>query len=243
MSNTPICELSHVTKTYGPEHALVRAVDDVTLTIAKGEFTVFCGPSGSGKTTLLNQIGCLDEPSSGEVRIDGVATLGLRPRALARLRAQKIGFIFQSFNLVPVLTAVENVELALQLAKHEGNLRDAAMDLLQRVGLGALEHRRPNEMSGGQQQRVAIARALVKRPVLVIADEPTANLDSETGKQVLSIMEELNAELGITFLFSTHDPMVMDHARRVVKLHDGKVVSDETRSALGAATASAGAAS
>jgi putative ABC transport system ATP-binding protein len=224
----PVCELQHVTKTYGSGPARVDAVKDVTLSIESGEFTVFEGPSGSGKTTLLNMVGCLDAPTEGEVIVNGQVTSGLSSRQLSRLRADAIGFIFQSFNLMPVLTAVENVELALQLAGKADGGREAAEKLLEEVGLKGLENRRPNQLSGGQQQRVAIARALVKRPSLVIADEPTANLDTENGAQVLEVMTELNQNHGITFLFSSHDPRVIDRARRIVTLRDGAVVADES---------------
>jgi putative ABC transport system ATP-binding protein len=231
-----LCEIVHVTRTYGSGATAVRAVDDVDLRIEPGEFTAFVGPSGSGKTTLLNQVGCLDRPSSGEIRLEGRSTSGLSDPELAALRARRIGFIFQSFNLIPVLTAAENVELALQLAGLPAPRADTER-LLQQVGLADLGNRRPNQLSGGQQQRVAVARALVKKPALVIADEPTANLDSSNGEAILDLMRQLNAELGITFLFSTHDPMVMGHARRIVTLHDGKVRSDEWKSGGGAAAA------
>jgi putative ABC transport system ATP-binding protein len=223
-----ICEIRNVTKTYGAGPTRVDALKSVSLSIEPGEFTVFCGPSGSGKTTLLNQIGCLDAPSEGELVIEGLNTRALSSRDLSRLRADKIGFIFQSFNLIPVLSAVENVELALDLAHKPDS--GAASSILKEVGLGELLHRRPNQLSGGQQQRVAIARALVKRPLIVIADEPTANLDSDNGEQVLATMEKLNRDLGTTFLFSSHDPMVIQHARRVVTLRDGAVISDEAAS-------------
>ncbi|CAM3341512.1 ABC transporter ATP-binding protein [Corallococcus sp. ZKHCc1 1396] len=223
----PICEVHEVTRTYGTGPTRVEALCGVSLTIEPGEFTVFQGPSGSGKTTLLNQIGCLDAPTGGELRIDGQSTRRLSSHALSRLRADKIGFIFQSFNLIPVLSAQENVELALELAWRQGSRRDAAAAMLEQVGLKELRHRRPNELSGGQQQRVAIARALVKKPLLVIADEPTANLDSVNGEQVLATMRRLNSELGITFLFSSHDPRVIAHATRVITLRDGRLVSDE----------------
>jgi len=223
-----ICEVKNLTKTYGEGVAAVHAVNDVSLSIDAGEFTAFVGPSGSGKTTLLNQIGCLDKPTSGQVLLEGTSTDGLGDAALSQLRASKIGFIFQSFNLIPVLTAVENVELAMNLAGVPGG-RDAAMQLLADVGLAGMEHRRPNQLSGGQQQRVAVARALVKKPALVIADEPTANLDSASGTQALDLMKELNEKLGVTFLFSTHDPLVMERARRIVTLRDGVVVDDRTQ--------------
>ena len=222
-----ICEVRGLTKTYGEGVGEVNAVDDVSLTIEAGEFTAFVGPSGSGKTTLLNQIGCLDRPSHGAVAIDGVTTTELGDGALSALRGEKIGFVFQSYNLIPVLTAAENVELALTLAGAEGGM-EAAHALLKEVGLEGLEKRRPSQLSGGQQQRVAIARALVKKPSLVIADEPTANLDSVSGEEILALMRDLNQTRGITFLFSTHDPMVMEHARRIVTLKDGKVTSDQS---------------
>ena len=223
----PICEVKNVTRSYGQGPARVDALRGVSLSIQPGEFTVFKGPSGSGKTTLLNQIGCLDAPTEGELVLDGRATKSLSSRALSKLRAEKIGFIFQSFNLIPVLSAQENVELALELAGKKEGLHAAAREALAQVGLTGLEDRRPNQLSGGQQQRVAIARALVKKPLLVIADEPTANLDSENGEAVLDTMRKLNREWGITFLFSSHDPMVVAHAKRVVTLRDGRIVSDE----------------
>ena len=222
----PICKLSGVRKTYGEGELEVHAIRDIDLEIQPGEFTAFVGPSGSGKTTLLNQVGCLDKPTEGTVAIEGTTTTGLGDKALARLRGDRIGFIFQSFNLIPVLTAVENVELAMQLAGKPGG-RAAALALLEKVGLKGLEKRRPNQLSGGQQQRVAIARALVKEPTLVIADEPTANLDSAAGTQVLELMRRLNADLGVTFLFSTHDSLVMEHASRIVRMRDGLIVADE----------------
>jgi putative ABC transport system ATP-binding protein len=224
-----ICEIRNVSKIYGKGPSRVDALRNVSLSILGGEFTVFCGPSGSGKTTLLNQVGCLDAPSEGLLLIEGRDTKTLSSRELSRLRADKIGFIFQSFNLVPVLTALENVELALELAHRKEGRSAAAAAMLAQVGLEGLEHRRPNQLSGGQQQRVAIARALVKRPLIVIADEPTANLDSENGKQVLATMERLNRDLGTTFLFSSHDPMVIEQARRVIRLKDGQIVQDESQ--------------
>ena len=229
-----ICALRDARKTYGEGATLVRALDDVTVSFEAGEFTVISGPSGSGKTTLLNMVGLLDVPSAGEVEIDGQHTEKLSSRELAAIRAQRIGFIFQSFNLVPVLTAVENVELALQLsAAPTADRRKRSEDALTAVGLGEHLNRRPNQLSGGQQQRVAIARALVKNPALVIADEPTANLDSVTGAKILDLMRQMNEERQVTFLFSTHDPMVMERARRVVHLRDGKVVDDERRTGQG----------
>ena len=203
------------------------ALRDCDFSLESGEFTALSGPSGSGKTTMLNLVGLLDVPSAGTVKVEGTDVSGLSNQALAAIRAKRIGFVFQSFNLIPVLTALENVELALQLAHVGGSRRERSVQALERVGLGDKLERRPNQLSGGQQQRVAIARALVKEPALIIADEPTANLDSTTGSEILALMRKMNADHGTTFLFSTHDPMVMKMARRLVTLHDGQVVSDE----------------
>ena len=222
----PICELDGVAKVYGTGATKVRALTDIDLTIDEGEFTVFMGPSGSGKTTLLNLIGCLDVATMGRVQLEGRDVSKMSGPQLAKLRAQRIGFIFQSFNLIPVLTAKENVELALQLAGFSGDKSKEASEALAAVGLGDLLERRPTQLSGGQQQRVAVARALVKKPALVIADEPTANLDSTNGSQILDIMRDLNEKLGVTFLFSTHDPMVMDRAKRIITLKDGQIADD-----------------
>jgi putative ABC transport system ATP-binding protein len=225
-----IVEVKAATKVYGQGAGEVRALRGVSLEVDPGEFTVISGPSGSGKSTLLNLIGCLDTPSSGQVLLEGQDIQTLSGPALANLRARRIGFIFQSFNLVPVLTALENVELALQLAGTYGqDGRARAEEALRAVGLGDYLLRRPNQLSGGQQQRVAVARALVKQPALVIADEPTANLDSSSGYQVLDIMRGMNEGKQITFLFSTHDPRVMERARRVVTLADGQITQDDRR--------------
>ena len=210
-------------KDYPLGKMVVRALNGVDLAIEKGEFTVIAGPSGSGKTTLLNLVGCVDVPTSGEVRVDGRRTSELSDRALTRLRLDRIGFIFQSFNLVNVLDLYQNVELPLLL---QGGLGTRERDqrvraLVDRVGLSDHLRHRPNELSGGQRQRVAIARALVTRPALVLADEPTANLDSETGASILGLMRELNDTDQTTFLFSTHDPAVMVHARRSIRMVDG----------------------
>ena len=225
-----IVEVVSVTKTYGEGAGRVHALRGVSIQIEPGEFTVICGPSGSGKSTLLNLIGCLDSPSEGRILLEGTDVSQLRGPALAALRARRIGFIFQSFNLIPVLTAQENVQLALQLAHDTGSDGpQRAVAALAAVGLDGMYHRRPNQLSGGQQQRVAVARALVKQPALVIADEPTANLDSATGSAVLDLMRGMNEERNITFLFSTHDPKVMDRAHRVVTLTDGQITADEAR--------------
>ncbi len=207
----------------------VTALQHVSLEVAAGEFTALVGPSGSGKTTLLNLIGALDVPTVGE-RWVGEESLNALSRAqLARLRLHKIGFVFQDYSLLPVLTAIENVEYVLQLqgiASQER--RQRANAALLELGLDGCQHRLPTQLSGGQQQRVTIARAMVAEPVLVLADEPTANLDSDTGAALLATMLELNCRKGITFIFSTHDPMVMRHAKRVVRLQDGRIVEDKT---------------
>ncbi len=233
----PLVQLQDVARTYLLGDVEVRALEGVSLSIGAGEFTVFAGPSGSGKSTLLNLVGCLDRPSRGVVSVEGRDVAGLDDDALGGLRAQRIGFIFQSFNLVPVFTAFENVELALRLAGVQEGRAERTEAALRQVGLADYLHRRPSQLSGGQQQRVAIARALVKRPALVIADEPTANLDSHNGEAILDLMRQMNEEHGVTFLFSTHDPAVMARARRVVRLLDGRVVADEEHGALGATAA------
>ena len=218
-----IVSVERAVKDYPLGKTMVHALKGVDLAIERGEFTVIAGPSGSGKTTLLNLIGCVDVPTSGRVTVDGQATETLSDRALTRLRLNSIGFIFQSFNLVNVLDVFKNVELPLLLRGHlsaaERHKRVTA--LVERVGIGEYLHHRPNELSGGQRQRVAIARALVTQPALVLADEPTANLDSVTGGSILDLMRELNEGGTTTFLFSTHDPAVMKRARRIVHLLDG----------------------
>jgi putative ABC transport system ATP-binding protein len=220
----------NVTKEYRTDHTAVHALRGVSLEVQAGEFLAIAGPSGSGKTTLLNLLGCLDVPSSGEIWIEGEAVSGKSRTELATLRRRKLGFVFQTFNLIPVLSAYENVSFALSLLGVEGaELKERTRKILGEVGLSGLEKRRPGELSGGQQQRVAIARALVKGPQIVLADEPTANLDSDTGKEILELMGGLNRSHGTTFVFSTHDPMVMDFARRLVLLHDGNVTKDERR--------------
>ncbi len=224
-------ELRDVTRTYGEGEALVRALDAVDLAIASGDFLALAGPSGSGKTTLLNVVGSIDAVTSGRILFEGTDLGALSNRERTRFRGERIGFIFQDFNLIPVLSARENVELPLHLlgGKARAERRQASRAMLEEVGLGELAHRLPRELSGGQQQRVAIARALVKRPGVVLADEPTANLDSATAREILDLMRTLNQSLGTTFVFSTHDPMVMDYARRLVRLRDGKVVAIEEK--------------
>lgn len=218
-------------KDYKIGKVLFPALRGIDIKIANGEFTAVAGPSGSGKTTLLNIIGCLDVPTKGKILIDGTNVNELGSKEKANLRKDKIGFVFQTFNLIPVLTAYENVEIPLILLEVEqGKRKQKIVELLEEVGLGEYIDRRPNEMSGGQQQRVAIARALVKDPSMVLADEPTANLDSTTAKEILALMQELNGKHGTTFIFSTHDQLVMDYSRRTVSLRDGKIVDDKAKS-------------
>jgi putative ABC transport system ATP-binding protein len=227
-----VLEARELHKVYDTRGVLTRALAGVNLVVREGEFTALAGPSGSGKTTLLNLFGGLDEPTSGEVALDGERLSELGARALADLRLRKLGFVFQAYNLIPVFSARENVEFVMQLqGLPSEERRQRAEELLGAVGLADLADKRPLEMSGGQQQRVAVARAIASRPRVVLADEPTANLDSETAGNLLGLMLRLNEERGITFLFSTHDPLVMQVARRLVRLHDGRVISDEVRTA------------
>ncbi len=216
-------------KDYALNGITVNALRGVDLSFEPGEFAAVAGPSGSGKSTFLHLVGCLDRPTGGTISIDGADAAGLSRKELAILRRKRIGFIFQAYNLIPVLTALENVSQPLTLlGESAAEARAKAERALEEVGLADYGKRRPKEMSGGQQQRVAIARALVKRPALILADEPTANLDSKTGKEILELMLGLNAGEGTTFIFSTHDKMVMEYARRLVMLRDGRVES-ETR--------------
>jgi putative ABC transport system ATP-binding protein len=221
-----IVDVSGVIKDYPLGKLKVRALHGVDVQIARGEFTTIAGPSGSGKTTLLNLICCVDVPTEGKVVVDGQSTRELSDAALTELRLHKLGFIFQSFNLVPVLTVMQNVEFPLllqgELPAPERKKRVEA--ILERVGIKQYIKHRPNELSGGQRQRVAIARALVSRPKLVLADEPTANLDSVTGNSIIDLMKELNHQEGTTFIFSTHDHRVMDRADRIIQIADGKIV-------------------
>ncbi|MFI5320499.1 MAG: ABC transporter ATP-binding protein [Myxococcota bacterium] len=221
-------EARGVSKRYAVRGIETWALRDVTLAIETGEFTALAGPSGSGKTTLLNLFGALDAPSSGAIAIDGEDLAELSRSELAALRLAKLGFVFQAFNLIPVLSARENVEFVMELqGVATAERRARALAMLAEVGLAELADKRPLEMSGGQQQRVAIARAIVSEPRVVLADEPTANLDSVTAANLIELMERLNRERGVTFLFSTHDPRVIERARRVVRLRDGGVVADE----------------
>lgn len=225
-----IVNVEHASRIYRQDSVSVKALDDVSVAIEAGEFTTLVGPSGSGKTTLLNQIGALDEPTSGRIQIDGQEITGLSRKKRTVLRLWKIGFVFQEYNLIGVLTAQENVEYVLMLRGVPfRERRSQARAILAEVGLDGLETRLPNELSGGQQQRVAVARAIVSRPAIVLADEPTANLDSRTGAALLDMMRQLNEEHGVTFVFSTHDSMVMERARRVIHLKDGHLEREDVR--------------
>jgi putative ABC transport system ATP-binding protein len=230
MTSRNLLELKAITKDYLLGKTRVSALRGVDLEVSAGEFTVVMGPSGSGKTTLLNIIGCLDRATSGAYRLDGEEVGDRDFDALADVRNRKIGFIFQSFNLIPVLNVAENIEFPCMVRKDvEGKavLRQRVEALAEAVGLKPYLHHKPDELSGGQRQRVAIARALITEPRLVLADEPTANLDSATSEQILDLMLKLNREKGVTFLFSTHDPRVVAHARRVLHIQDGKMVTGE----------------
>ena len=225
-----VIKASNLTKTYNPDKIPVRALRGVDLAIEKGEFTAIVGPSGSGKTTLLNIIGGLDRPSAGQVEVGEKDISKLSDNQLIDFRKDNIGFVFQAYNLIPVLTAKENVEFVMVLQNRPKAERDKrAESLLTAVGIADKMDKRPNELSGGQQQRVAVARALASKPAFILADEPTANLDSESTAGLLDMMATMNKEENITFVFSTHDQRVIDRARRVVTLVDGKIVSDERR--------------
>jgi putative ABC transport system ATP-binding protein len=229
-------QVEHVTKRYHVGAVETRALNDVSLSIGEGEFMALVGPSGSGKTTLLQLIGCLDKPDQGTVRIKGQDITRLSASQRADLRRTSIGFVFQFFALVPVLTAYENVELPLLLSGvRPAERRARVMDLLTAVGLEDRAHHRPDQLSGGQQQRVAIARALAPRPLMVLADEPTANLDTANGQQAMEIMARLNRETGTAFVYATHDPRVIAFARRVVTLVDGQIVKQGAPTLVGAA--------
>ena len=229
----PIVEVQNVTKDYPLGKTTVRALHGVNLTIAKGEFSAIEGPSGSGKTTLLNLIGCVDVPTTGTVEVAGQSISGLSERERTSLRLNNLGFIFQSFNLVQVLTLYQNIEfpLLLQGSLTPGERRKRVEEMIEHVGLTNQTKQRPNELSGGQRQRVAIARALITRPQLVMADEPTANLDSKTGQSIIDLMKHMNQEQNTTFLFSTHDNRVMQHAERLITLRDGTIIEPTTAEA------------
>ena len=223
----PMIQVDEVSRVYQQKGGDVYALNQVSLKIQPGEFTVLMGPSGSGKTTLLNLIGALDLPTQGDVHIRDQSLTQLTHKQRTRLRRDQIGFIFQAYNLLPVLSAYENAEFVLLAQGVEAKKRkEEVYGLLEAVGLKGLENRRPNELSGGQQQRVAIARAIAGTPALILADEPTANLDSQTGQDLIKLMKKLNQERGLTFVFATHDPQVMEAAHRVIRLVDGRIVED-----------------
>src|SRR5688572_14419394 len=228
MANDPVVQLTSLEKSYHLGRLLVRAVDNVTLEIAAGELVALAGPSGSGKTTLLNLIGCIDKPDRGHVVIDGIDVTAVPLHRLARTRAEVLGFVFQTFNLVPVLTAWENVEYPLLLRGMNKRDRDTRVATwLEHVGILAQAKQRPDQLSGGQRQRVAIARAMAGEPKLVVADEPTANLDSENAARILDLMNDINVRTGCTFVFATHDPAVISRAQRVVRVRDGRITDIE----------------
>ena len=227
----PIVICSKLSKVYGEGATEVHALRDVDLEIRKGEFLSLSGPSGSGKTTLLNHIGGLDRPTSGNVTVDGQQLNKLDKGTLADLRLKKIGFVFQAYNLIPVLSAYENVEFILQLQGVSAQQRrERAREMLSAVGLDGLGNRRPGELSGGQQQRVAVARAMASTPAIILADEPSANLDSVATDELLVLMSKLNETRGVTFCVASHDPRVIEHTRRQVRLLDGRIESDERTS-------------
>ncbi len=222
-------QVKNVKKSYHTGETEVHALRGVTFVIEKGEFMSIAGPSGSGKTTLLNLVGCLDKADEGTILIDNEIIHDQSKKELALLRRKKIGFVFQSFNLIPVLTAFENISFALSLLNvPEKKIEERTLNLLEEVGLKGMEYRLPHQLSGGQQQRIAIARALIKDPLIVLADEPTANLDSKTGEDILKLMKTMNRKHKTTFVFSTHDQMVMDYANRLIRLHDGTIQDDKT---------------
>ncbi|MEX0770174.1 MAG: ABC transporter ATP-binding protein [Balneolaceae bacterium] len=224
----PIITTHHLSKVYNPETVPVHALRDVNLEFEEGEFTTVRGPSGSGKTTLLNMIGGLDVPSEGYVRIDDTQITGMPDRKLIDFRLNNIGFVFQAYNLIPVFTAYENVSFIMLLQKrNKQEMKERTMELLQAVGLEKKVNSRPKQLSGGEQQRVAVARALASRPKFILADEPTANLDTASAMNLLDLMEKMNREENVTFIFSTHDQRVIDRARRVITMVDGAIDEDE----------------
>ena len=228
-----VIQTQNLSRRFGEGDTLIRAVENVSLTIDSGEFTALIGPSGSGKSTLLHLIGGLDIPHEGSVKLSGVDIASISGAALSDFRRDHIGFIFQSYNLIPVLTAEENIEYVMLLQNLDaGERKTRVSEMLELVGLSGLGHRRPPELSGGQQQRVAVARAMASQPDIILADEPTANLDSKTGAALLDVMRELNQSLGVTFVFSTHDQMIMDRAKRLVHLRDGEIELDELRESV-----------
>ena len=229
-SESPAVRTAGVWKIYQQEAEEVQAVRDVSLTVERGEFTALAGPSGSGKTTLLNVIGGLTRPTRGQVWVAGQEVTAMSNQQLAQLRLDQVGFVFQAYNLLPVLTAMENAEFPMLLQGIAADERAARIgELFERTGMSGLGDRRPGKLSGGQQQRVAVVRAVASRPALVLADEPTANLDSASSEALLDVMAELNRDLGVTFVFATHDARVMARSRRLVTMVDGRIDSDETR--------------
>ncbi len=228
MSGDSVIRTENLSRTYRQGAVEVHALREVDFTCKRGEFVALAGPSGSGKSTLLNQLGTLDAPSSGNIVIAGYQVTGLGRAEAARFRLQHVGFVFQAYNLLPVLTAYENAEYTLLLqGVPEAKRREIVVPLLERVGLGTMLARRPHELSGGQQQRVAVVRAIAPKPAFVLADEPTANLDSESSSSLLALLEEFNRRDGITFVLASHDAQVIARARRVVRLRDGRIVADE----------------
>ena len=225
MSTVVSCK--HLNKIYCQGQIEVKALTDINLDVEAGDFICLSGPSGSGKSTLLNMIGGLDSPSSGEIIVDGQRVDQMNKSQLAELRLHKIGFVFQAYNLIPVLTAKENVEMVMQMQGDSKDYRtEQSLAILKEVGLQGLEDRKPSELSGGQQQRVAVARAIVDKPCLVLADEPTANLDSKNADNLLQMMRAMGEQHQMTFIVSTHDPMVMERAKRLIKLHDGQIIEN-----------------
>ena len=225
-----LLELLNVTKTYCQGEALSVAVQDISVTIERGEFTAFAGSSGSGKTTLLNLMGGLDIPTSGKVMLDDVELSTLSSKELANIRKRRMGFVFQTFNLLPVLTGLENVEYPLlRLGLSAKEIKNKSLEAIARVGLQNVMHHRPNQMSGGQRQRVAIARAIVHKPNIIFADEPTANLDKKTASEIIELMKSLNEENAVTFIFSTHDSMIMAEAKRIIQISDGQIIKEEQK--------------
>jgi len=225
-----VIETRHLNRFFGEGETLVKALNDVSLTIQKGEFTALVGPSGSGKSTLLHLMGGLDEPTDGEILLDNTNISQMSETQLSQFRRDHIGFIFQAYNLIPVLSVEENIEYIMLLqgiSSHERKKR--TQDILEKVGLEGKQNRLPSQLSGGQQQRVAVARAMVSQPRIILADEPTANLDSQTGSDLIALMRQLNQEQGMTFVFSTHDTKIMEQADRLVHLEDGAIVEDEVK--------------
>ena len=229
VTNESVVVCERLSRVYDGDGVPVRALNDVDLIVRRGEFLSLAGPSGSGKSTLLNLIGALDRPTGGTVTVDGLRVNDLRESELADMRLHKIGFVFQAYNLVPVLSAQENVEFIMQLQGVGARARsERARAMCESLGIGDLLNRRPGELSGGQQQRVAVARAIVTHPVLLLADEPSANLDSKATEELLDLLERINVEHHVTIITATHDPMVMRHAKRRIQLKDGEIVGDDT---------------